>query len=44
MTIGILNSQADLEAKLFAATTLRGKVGGMGSLGYIPCANLLDNL
>jgi len=28
ITIGLLQSQADAEAKLFAATTLRGKVGG----------------
>lgn len=27
ITIGILQSDADAEAKLFAATTLRGKVG-----------------
>ncbi len=27
VTIGILQSDADLEAKLFAATTLKGKVG-----------------
>jgi hypothetical protein len=26
ITIGILQSQVDVEAKLFAATTLRGKV------------------
>jgi len=28
ITIGLLQSQADAEAKLFAATTLRGKVDG----------------
>jgi transportin-3 len=33
ITIGILGSQADAEAKLFAATTLRGKVDISGSWG-----------
>lgn len=30
ITIGILQSGADAEAQLFAATTLRGKVGANG--------------
>jgi hypothetical protein len=39
MTIGILQSQADPEAKLFAATTLRGKVRA-----YWTSQNSLSNL
>lgn len=35
MTIGILQSQAEPEAQLFAATTLRGKVGTRKLLGVL---------